>query len=85
MKLVWLIALLLFVLSISLLYQVTIHEPLTDEEMTKAVTYDMRKDNEKDEIQSVPEIARFTVLLEDLHKNNNIDLRVRSLVKKIML
>lgn len=73
MKLVWLIALLLFVLSISLLYQVTIHEPLTDEEMTKAVTYDMRKDNEKDEIQSVPEIARFTVLLEDLHKNNNID------------
>lgn len=73
MKLSWLIALLLFVLCISLLYQVSIREPLTDEEMSKAVTYDMRKDNEKDKIQSVPELAKFTVLLEDLYKNNNID------------
>ena len=73
MRLVWLIAVLFIVLCISLIYQVTIRESLTDEERTKAVTYDMRKDNEKGTIQSVPKMAGFTVLLEDLYKNNNIE------------
>ena len=70
MKLKWLIVLLLFILFISLQYQVTIRESLTDEEIAKAVTYDMRKDNIKDEIQSVPKLAKFDVLLEELYKNN---------------
>lgn len=70
MKLVWLIAILVIVLCISLIYQTTTREPLTSEEMEKAMAYDAKKELEKGAVKSSPKNANFAVLLEVL-KNNN--------------
>jgi len=71
MKLLWLIALLIIVLCISLTYQVMVREPLTSEEMAKVITYDMRKLDKKGSVQSNTELAKFTVLLEDIPSDNS--------------
>ena len=70
MKLTWIIAILVVVLCISLIYQVTIQEPLTSEEMQKAMAYDAKKEFEQGGVKSSPKDASFIVLLEELQKNN---------------
>ena len=66
MKLFWLIAILVIVLCISLIYQTTIREPLTTEEMEKAMAYDAKKEFEQGAVKSSPKNADFVVLLEEL-------------------
>lgn len=70
MKFVWVIALLIAIVCISLIYQVNIREPLSTKEMEYAIAYDAKKELENDEIKSVSKIASFTVLIEDLPNNN---------------
>lgn len=72
MKLVWIIALLIIVLCISLFYQASVRESLTSEEIAKAVTYDMRKKNEEGVIKSSSKLASFTVLLEEIYNNSQV-------------
>ena len=66
MKLFWLIAILVIVLCISLIYQTNTQEPLTTEEMEKAMAYDAKKEFEQDVVKSSPKNADFVVLLEEL-------------------
>lgn len=70
MKLFWLIAILVIVLCISLIYQTSTQEPLTTEEMEKAMAYDAKKEFEQDVVKSSPKNADFVVLLEELQNNN---------------
>ena len=70
MKLFWLIAILVIVLCISLIYQTNTQEPLTNEEMEKAMAYDAKKEFEQDVVKSSPKNADFVVLLEELQNNN---------------
>ena len=72
MRLVWIIALLIIVLCISLFYQASLRESLTGEEIAKAVTYDMRKKNEEGAIKSSSKLASFTVLLEEIYNNSQV-------------
>jgi len=70
MKFVWIIALLVLIVCISLIYQVNIKEPLSTQDMENAIAYDAKKEFEDTEIKSIPEIAKFTVLIEELQNNN---------------
>ena len=63
MKFVWIIALLVLIVCISLIYQVNIKEPLSTQDMENAIAYDAKKEFEDTEIKSIPEIAKFTVLI----------------------
>lgn len=70
MKFVWIIALLFVIVCISLIYQVDIQESLTTKEMENAVAYDAKNEFEDGETKSIPEIANFTVLMEEIQNNN---------------
>ncbi len=70
MNCVWIIALLITIICISLISQVNIQEPLSTKDMENAIAYDTKKEFEDDEIKSEPEIAHFTVIFEELQNNN---------------
>jgi hypothetical protein len=70
MKFVWIIAVLVAIVCISLIYQENIREPLSTKDMENAIAYDAKKEFEDTEIKSIPEIAKFTVLIEELQNNN---------------
>jgi hypothetical protein len=70
MNCVWIIALLITIICISLISQVNIQEPLSTKDMENAIAYDAKKELEDDEIMSEPEIAHFTVIFEELQNNN---------------
>ena len=72
MKFVWIITVLVAIVCISLIYQEKIREPLSTKDMENAIAYDTKKEFEDTEIKSIPEIANFTVLIEELQNNNEL-------------
>jgi len=78
MKFVWIITVLLAIVCISLIYQENIREPLSTKDMENAIVYDAKKEFEDTEIKSIPEIAKFTVLIEELQNNNEPESQERN-------
>jgi len=75
MRFGWLIILLVVALIVGTMCQVTLREPLSSEDMSRAAAYDMKKESKKDEITSIPKTTHFTVLLEKKNDNTSQDNR----------